>query len=214
MHKPPEQQHGRDGLRGAFLGRALKRDVLPLLLGLALALLTGWAVFPQILYSSEEQPVAFNHALHLGKAGLDCVSCHYLRADGSFAGRPALENCAECHSAPLSKDTAEQRLIGEYIEPGREIPWLIYAAQPDHVFFSHAAHSLERCNACHQFTETRLCARCHADMSASSELPVYAMDRITGYSKDAMAMSACESCHALPGHASTTASNDCAVCHK
>ena len=214
MRKPLEQQHGREPARSAFLMRALGRDALPLFLGLMLALLTGWAVFPQVLYSREEQPMAFNHVLHIGQAGLDCGACHYLRSDGSFAGRPSLENCAECHSTPLGKDPAEQRLISEYIEPGREIPWFTYAGQPDHVFFSHAAHSLERCNACHEFTEIRLCARCHADMSAGTELPAYVKDRLTGYSKDAMAMSACERCHALPDHAPTTASNDCAVCHK
>lgn len=214
MRKSPEQQPGREASRGAFILRELSRDALPLLLGLVLALLAGWAVFPQVLYSSEEQPVPFNHVLHLGKAGLDCGACHQLRPDGSFAGRPVLENCAQCHSTPLGKSPAEQRLIREYIEPGKEIPWFASAGQPDHVFFSHAAHDLERCNTCHQFTETELCARCHADMSASTELPAYVKDRITGYSKDAMTMSTCERCHALPGHAPTTASNDCAVCHK
>lgn len=218
MVKQPEQQHNRNAPgeepdRRARI-RAALRDALPLLGGVSLALLIGWVVFPQMLYSSQAQPVDFSHEVHLEQAGLNCKACHYLRSDGSFAGRPSLENCVECHSTPLSKDQREQRLISEYIEQDKEIPWLSYASQPDHVFFSHAAHSLERCNTCHQFTDVKLCARCHQDMSASAELPAYAENRITGYSRDVMTMRACESCHALPGHAPTTASNNCAVCHK
>ncbi len=219
MDKQPEQQHGPKAPHGApgwraRINAATARDILPLLAGFALALLVGWAVFPQLLHTSQAQPVAFSHVAHLEQAGLDCKACHYLRADGSFAGRPSLENCAECHSAPLSKDPEERRLISEYIGPGKEISWLSYASQPDHVFFSHAAHGLERCNACHQFAEVKLCARCHQDMSVSAELPAYVENRITGYSQDTMDMRACERCHALPGHAPSTASNNCAVCHK
>ncbi len=196
-------------------GRAwLKRDALPLFLGFALALALGWGAFPQLLYSRQEQPVAFNHVLHLGQAGLTCGTCHYTRPDGSFVGRPPVAVCAECHSAPVGKTPAEERLISEYITPEKDIPWQSYARQPEHVFFSHAAHSFARCNTCHKFTETALCASCHGDMSKSETLPAYAQNRITGYSQEAMTMRACERCHALPAHAKTTASNNCAVCHK
>ena len=158
--------------------------------------------------------MAFSHAAHLEKAGLVCQSCHRVLPDGSFAGLPGLANCVECHSAPLGKSLEEQRLIDEYVRPEKEIPWESYARQTAHVFFSHAAHSLERCNACHQFSQTALCASCHQDMSVSAGLPAYQENRMTGYSREAMAMRACERCHALPGHAPTTAANDCAVCHK
>ncbi len=188
--------------RRAFRLPGLGPDSLPLLFGFGLALFAGWGLFPHLLYSSQEQPVAFSHATHLEKAGLVCQSCHRVLPDGSFAGRPGLENCVECHSTPLGKSLEEQRLIDEYIRPEKEIPWQSYAKQPEHVFFSHAAHSLERCSTCHQ------------DMSVSKNLPAYQENRITGYSRGTMAMRTCERCHALPGHAPTTAANDCAVCHK
>lgn len=200
--------------RRAFRLPGLSLDVLPLAMGFALALLAGWVVFPQLLYSRQEQPVAFSHATHLEKAGLVCQSCHRALPDGSFAGLPGLENCVECHSTPLGKSAEERRFIDEYIRPEKEIPWQSYAGQPAHVFFSHAAHSLERCNTCHQFSQTALCASCHADMSVSKDLPAYQENRITGYSRETMPMRACERCHALPGHTPTTAANDCAVCHK
>ena len=58
--------------RRAFRLPGLSLDVLPLAMGFALALLAGWVVFPQLLYSRQEQPVAFSHATHLEKAGLVC----------------------------------------------------------------------------------------------------------------------------------------------
>ena len=202
MSKKSSPRQSRTEPRRAFWPRWPGAEALPLILGFGLALVAGWGIFPSLLYSSQEQPVAFSHVTHLEKAGLVCASCHRQRPDGSFAGLPGLENCAECHSSPLGKSVEEQRLIAEYIQPGKEIPWLSYARQPGHVFFSHAAHSLESCNTCHQ------------DMSQSTALPVYHENRITGYSREAMTMAACERCHALPEHTSTTAANDCAVCHK
>ncbi len=185
---------------------------MPLLLGLLAALGIGWFVFPHVLYSRQAQPLEFNHALHLEKSDVQCATCHFLRPDGSFSGRPTLETCAECHAAPLGRSQAEARLIEEYIKPNKEIPWKTYAKQPEHVFFSHAAHDLTRCNTCHQFTTARLCASCHADMTQSTALPDYRENRWTGYSRGLQRMAECERCHALAGH--TTARNDCAVCHK
>lgn len=192
----------------------VKRDAPALLAGVLLALFVGWGLFPQLLYSSAAQPINFNHAIHIGQAGLNCADCHHLRKDGSFAGIPSLEDCTQCHSAPLGKNPEELRLIENYIKTGKEIPWLNYATQPSHVFFSHAAHALASCNSCHKFTQAELCALCHGDMSKSTALPPRLKDRITGYGKDIMRMAACERCHALPGHAGTTAFNTCATCHK
>ena len=214
MRTQPERQPGRPALQRGFDLRGLWRGALPLLAGAGLALLVGWVVFPQILYTSRAQPEDFSHITHMGQAGLDCAACHYVRADGSFAGRPDLARCAECHSTPLGKSRSEARLIAEYIAPGKEIAWLSYADQPEHVFFSHAAHDLKRCNTCHKLTPQKLCAGCHRDMSASAALPAYEQNRLTGYGQDIVRMQTCERCHALPGHAQTTAANDCAVCHK
>ena len=214
MPQQPDSRKNPNPSRLSALGRALKNDAPALLAGLVLALGVGWAVFPQILYSRENQPINFNHVVHLGEAGLDCAACHHLRAVGSFAGLPRLEDCAQCHSAPIGKSPEELRFIKEYVTPGKEVPWLSYAEQPAHVFFSHAAHDLAGCNSCHKFEKSEICAVCHADMSKSDALPPRLTNRITGYSKDLMLMAACERCHALPGHKGTTASNNCATCHK
>jgi hypothetical protein len=62
------------------------RGVGFLLIGFVAALIAGWVVFPMVLYSSQPQPMQFNHALHMDPAvviGIDgetererCLYCH------------------------------------------------------------------------------------------------------------------------------------------
>ncbi len=198
--------------------------MVPFLVGLVVAMLFGWMAYPSIMYSSQEQPIAFNHVAHVENAGMACADCHFVREDGTFSGRPTTESCASCHTDALTESPEEARFIEEYVETGREIKdeWLIYAKQPDNVFFSHAVHSLENCARCHdvakpQFkTEADLCKQCHIDMSTVETPPVYKENILSTYSADIMMMWACEDCHAHPGHrfGAAKASNACFVCHK
>jgi len=145
-------------------------------------------IFPPLLYSEKQQPIDFSHKLHVDEVG-ECEGCHYFREDGSFSGIPALENCLECHEEQMGEHPEEAKLVKEYVEPGKEIPWLIYARQPQCVFFSHAAHV---------------------------KLTKYSRDiwgwNIAGYKKhtwDRMKMDDCAECHEARG------SHDaCFVCHK
>ena len=71
--------------------------------GLIPALFIGWVLFPIALYSKQEQPVNFSHAVHTDPdiaEGIDgdteierCLFCHSFRDDGTFAGIPKIENC-------------------------------------------------------------------------------------------------------------------------
>src|SRR5436190_1384861 len=109
--------------------------------GLVLSLACGWLAFPRMLYRTEAQPLRFSHKTHTGEKGaMKCDDCHSLRADGSFTGIPALEKCAGCHSAPLGSTAEEKTLVSAYVEKNREIPWRVYARQPDNASFSHAQH--------------------------------------------------------------------------
>jgi len=187
----------------------------PFFVGLVVALILGWWAFPQMLFSKKHQPVHFSHKVHMEDAGMECSSCHYLREDGTFAGLPTTESCAECHSSPLGDHPEEIRFIEEYVNTGKQVEWLVYQKQPDNVFFSHAAHSMESCNACHDFTETELCSSCHPNVAEMDEAPVYYENKLTKYSKQTMKMWACERCHAHPDHYGITrSSNACFVCHK
>jgi hypothetical protein len=184
------------------------------IIGVAVSLLIGWVIFPQLLYSQKQQPIDFSHSIHLDAVG-DCESCHYFRDDGSFSGIPGLSNCVECHEEAQSEHPEEIKMIENYIEPNKEIPWLVYSRQPDCVFFSHAAHV--------NMAELE-CKTCHGMKGESEHAAVYEENRITGYSRDIwgkniaglksntwdrMKMDDCAECHEEHG-----TNQACFVCHK
>ena len=203
----PEQERG--ARRRAVLGRLLTA------LGLAAGLLAGWVALPAFLYGRQEQPLPFNHRVHAEAAAMSCEDCHGFGDDGSFAGIPRLAGCADCHSEAQGDTDAERRLVEDYVAPGREIPWLVYARQPDNVYFSHAPHVRRAAIECR---------RCHGDHGTSTTTPVYQFNRISTYSRniwgpriagggpnvwDSMKMSDCCRCHAERG-----VRDHCLMCHK
>jgi hypothetical protein len=181
---------------------SMKRLLLMFSLGFVAALLAGWAAFPRALYVKKQQPLEFHHKTHAEKSGVaECSECHALRDDGAFAGLPAMEKCAGCHSDKIGGSTAEATLVSSYIKPGRETPWLIYSQQPANVWFSHAIH-VKRAGL--------KCKDCHGSYGESDQVKVYEVNRISGYSRDiwghsmsrlhrapgdGMKMSDCEGCH-------------------
>ena len=166
------------------------------LLGFIGALVVGWIVFPDLLYSKKLQPINFSHVAHQSE---DCESCHALRADGTYSGIPKIDRCKECHESAQGSSESEARLISDYIEKNREVPWKVYTWQPDNVYFSHAPHKGQGLE----------CTRCHRDVSKEEKVPPYRENLITGYSISTMKMVECEKCHAEKG-----ASNNCEICHK
>ena len=170
------------------------------LAGALMALGVGWAGFPRAIYKSRTQPVDFSHKAHADKAGTKCDDCHALRADGSFAGVPALDKCAGCHAAPMGNTAAEKQFIEKYVTPQREPEWLVYARQPENVYFSHAAH-VKRGNL--------KCERCHGDQGGSATLRPHQQDRVSGYSRGLQSMDDCIACHREQHR-----ENSCLDCHK
>ncbi len=166
------------------------------LAGFVLALIVGWVVFPNLLFSEKLQPLQFSHVSHQDSS---CEDCHAFRPDGSYAGIPNINNCKECHESPMGSSEDERKLVEDYIQNDREIPWRIYSWQPDNVYFSHAPHKAKEIE----------CTRCHRDVAEEKTLPAYKENRITGYSSRTMKMIECEKCHAEQG-----ANNECWVCHK
>ncbi len=191
--------------------------------GLAISLIVGWGIFPQLLYSKKEQPVDFNHKLHVEEVENGCESCHYFRADGSFSGIPKISDCIECHEDTMGESEAEHVFVTEYVHKGREVPWMVYAKQPDCVFFSHAAHV--------KMGEIS-CETCHGHIGESDHARAYEENRITGYSRDIwgerisgfkketwerMKMDDCAGCHEeMTGRITSvqTQYDACFVCHK
>lgn len=198
--------------------------ILFFILGLAASMVVGWVIFPKLLYSQKNQPIDFNHRLHLELVDQSCQSCHFFREDGSFSGSPRLAQCIGCHDQLLGLSENEKVFFEQYVAKGREVPWLVYARQPDCVFFSHAAH----------VKGARMdCVTCHGHTGTSESLRPYEENRLTGYSRDIwgrnisglkknswdrMKMSDCAKCHLQYGdiHDSSvqTGRDACFVCHK
>jgi len=197
--------------------------ILFFIFGLAASMVLGWVIFPTLLYSKKKQPVDFNHVLHVAEVENGCQSCHFLREDGTFSGRPTLESCVTCHESVLGVTEEEAHFVSQYVEKNREVPWLVYSEQPDCVFFSHAAHII---NA------KMDCVTCHGHIGESEHLPFYEENRITGYSRniwgkniagiarntwDRMKMDACADCHIRENVRQSsiqTEKGGCFVCHK
>ena len=198
--------------------------------GLVPALIIGWIIFPMVLYSEQQQPVNFNHALHMDSDIVDgiegdtdvekCLYCHSFRDDGTFVGIPRIDKCTECHDdpeSPLGESPDEQKFLTEYVADEIEVPWLSYSRQPDCVYFSHIAHV--------NMGELD-CGICHGDHAKTEKLPLYQKNRLTGYSIniwgeniagikmntwDRMKMDDCAECHTEKGREEN---NACFVCHK
>jgi menaquinone reductase, multiheme cytochrome c subunit len=181
--------------------------------GVAAALVIGWYAFPAALYKTEPQPMQFNHAIHTGVAS--CDICHEFAGNGSFKGIPSTAKCAECHSTMIGSSENEKILIENYIVPKKEIPWKVYSRQPDNAYFPHAVHVK---------TAELKCDTCHGDHGSSTTLPVYQVNRISGYSRDiwgrnisgvsshpweGMKMDRCVRCHAERHR-----DDSCLDCHK
>lgn len=178
------------------------RGKILFLVGVAAALAVGWRGFPVALERRAPQPVDFSHKIHADKAGAKCDDCHALRADGTCAGVPALDKCAGCHAQAMGTSAAEKRFIDSYVTPNREVPWQVYARQPQNVYFPHAFHVKKARIAC---------PACHGNEGQSDTLAPAVVDRISGYSRSAhfQSMDDCEACHRQRG-----AANSCLACHK
>ena len=192
------------------------RPLLVSLLGLGVAVGGGWLAFPYALYSRTEQPIQFSHRIHTGeKVGLSCKDCHAMGQEGRFSGIAGLEACTPCHTEVQGTSADEKKLVEEYVSKGREIPWLVYARQPENVYFSHAQHVKLAGLACE---------RCHGPHGASDALRPFERNRVSGYSRDiwgrsisrlrrseweGMKMDDCSRCHRERG-----VRESCLDCHK
>ncbi len=183
--------------------------------GLCCMLFVGWVVFPYVLYETKEQPLQFSHKVHAETAGMTCENCHFFNEDGRFSGIPVLAKCTECHSEVLGASPHEKILVDEYVKKNREIPWLVYAKQPQNAYFSHASHVKLAHFAC---------SECHGPHGTTDSLRAYQRNRISGYSRDiwgssisglktaswdGMKMSDCADCHTKHN-----VPNTCLKCHK
>ena len=139
------------------------------------------------------QPIAFNHAVHIDEAGMECVDCHQDAATGEYAGIPGRNICLDCHDMDDEEGGhPEKDRLFAYADTEQDIPWIRVALTKPDVFFSHRRH----------VRAARMdCLECHTDQSTLTEPPS------TG--RLVMSMTACIECHEERG-----ASADCLACHR
>lgn len=88
---------------------------IPFIIGFLVACVIGWAWIPGLFFDDVEQPIWFSHKIHVEDQGMDCESCHYFREDGSYAGFPTNEVCAECHA--VDPEEAIEAIMDAGIDP-------------------------------------------------------------------------------------------------
>lgn len=136
------------------------------------------------------QPIAFNHAKHLG-AGMACTDCHTGAQSQERATVPALAACLACHETALT-ESAEEKKLRAFAADKKEPPWNPLTRVPAHVYFSHRRHvqlaGLE-------------CAVCHGTMEKLTAPPQKLFRPLN--------MDDCIACHEK-----SRARTDCNDCHR
>jgi hypothetical protein len=132
-------------LRGVILGTLACAVVAPVLLML-------WVRTPVHLgqFYPVEQPVRFDHRLHVSRNGIGCLYCHGTAETSSSAGMPSTGVCMGCHVQVL-RYVALLEPVRLSHETGRPIVWRRVHDLPDFVYFDHAIHVSQGvgCVACH-----------------------------------------------------------------
>lgn len=142
-----------------------------------------------------EQPIPFNHKVHVTRGALVCESCHETVFEQAYAGLPPVKICMRCHKTDTPEDeTAAKRVeaLRAYVKAGGDVPWQRVYRMPAFVYFSHRRH-----------TETAglACEVCHGAMAERTTPP-------TSPEGDTLTMWGCIGCHEKK-----KATTDCAACH-
>lgn len=129
--------------------------VLGLILGASVALgllyySTLSPTFVRLVGVPIEQPVPFNHQLHVSGLRLQCLYCHTNVTESAYANVPATQTCMSCHSAVKPNSPALSNLVASW-ESGTPIQWNKVHDLPDFVYFNHSIHVAKGvgCSTCH-----------------------------------------------------------------
>jgi hypothetical protein len=138
--------------------------------------------------SGPAQPIAFSHAIHVGKVGLECTHCHTTVGSSSFPGMPSVSICMACHEN-AAIDRPEVKKLRAYWAEKRPIEWVKVHELPWHVGFTHKRHVRAGVD----------CAECHGEVKTESRIRQVR----------SLTMGWCITCHRARG-----APRDCWTCHR
>jgi len=172
---------------------------------------------------SPEQPIAFNHSIHVCENEIDCKYCHNSAYDSKHAGIPSANVCMNCHKAiKKGKRTGTEEIekiyaaigfdatTGTYLDGdgnngkalpqdsynGEPIKWNKVHNLPDHVFFSHQQHVNVgglQCQNCHGDVSTYSVGRIAPVEEINTLIDAY--PGIIQLSKPTLTMGWCIECH-------------------
>ena len=152
-------------------------------------------IFFSLRNAPSAQPMRFSHKAHFEDA--TCATCHLYAEELAAAGRPTLEDCADCHDGVQSEkpeDVAEEKKLDVYMEEEKEIPWIHLPPLTADIYFSHRRHVA--------LAEEKIeCEVCHGKMAEQVTLP--------SKRPVAFTMNWCVECHEREH-----ARNDCIDCHR
>jgi hypothetical protein len=162
---------------------------------LGLALLVCSAAACDRSAAGIEQPIDFNHQIHVSKKKAPCTDCHTGAERSDHAGLPSLQRCLLCHMKPQPEGktpSKAERRVRQLAAQGAKIRWNRVTRNEGHVYFSHRVHvTLAKMS----------CTHCHGDVRKWKAPPTEPNPRLTS-------MSRCMDCHRRKG-----ASNRCSACH-
>jgi hypothetical protein len=105
--------------------------------------------YPAFAHKSPDQPIPFNHALHVGLK-IDCRYCHSSVEQSAFAGIPPTQTCMTCHSQVVSQSVNLAPLRDSW-QSGQPVEWNRVHDLGDFVYFNHSIHVAKGvgCSTCH-----------------------------------------------------------------
>ncbi|MEM6911004.1 MAG: cytochrome c3 family protein [Verrucomicrobiota bacterium] len=140
-------------------------NLLPLKLAVCLVLIGGGVVLAVSYYWTPrysrvgyqpQQPIPYDHSLHVGQLGMDCRYCHTHVDESSHSNIPSAQTCWNCHQHVKTNSTKLEplrRAVDESYEnyDGKPIEWKRIHKVPDYAHFNHAAHVNRgvSCVSCH-----------------------------------------------------------------
>ena len=130
-----------------------------------------------------DQPVPYDHKLHVGQLGMDCRYCHSFVENSGHANVPSASTCWNCHrhvKADSPKIEPIRKAVDKNYESydGKPVEWVRVHRAPDYVYFDHSAHVNRGVS----------CASCHGDIGEM---------RVVHHDKP-HSMSWCLDCHKEP----------------
>jgi predicted CXXCH cytochrome family protein len=153
------------------------------------AVLSGCSPRPQ---PAPEQPIAYNHSVHVQDEEMECTRCHLGAETQNRAGLPPMTVCAGCHRRQGADIPAVQAFMELYDGgQGEPLAWNKVNVIPESamVHFKHKPHARAGVG----------CESCHGDIGSMT---------VAQQVLNVANMGWCVDCHRERG-----ASTDCLTCH-